>query len=84
MQATVTTKGQLTIPKSVRDRLNIEPGDKLDIIALDDDTFTFRRVKRTTLNDLAGIVPYEDPPLSDDDLVRMVHDARHAGFTLRP
>jgi len=28
-EATVTSKGQLTIPKEVRDRLGIEPGEKV-------------------------------------------------------
>lgn len=28
--ATITSKGQLTIPKSVRDELNLIPGDRLE------------------------------------------------------
>ena len=30
MHATVTSKGQVTIPKPIRDRLHLEPGDKID------------------------------------------------------
>jgi antitoxin PrlF len=30
MSTTVTQKGQVTIPKPVRDRLNIKPGSKVD------------------------------------------------------
>jgi AbrB family looped-hinge helix DNA binding protein len=30
MATTVTTKGQVTIPKPVRDRLGIEPGDAVE------------------------------------------------------
>ena len=29
--ATVTSKGQVTIPKEVRDSLNLHPGDKIEI-----------------------------------------------------
>ena len=32
--------------------------------------------RRRTLADLRGIIPYDGPPLSDDDIVRMVHEAR--------
>lgn len=30
MSATVTAKGQITIPKGVRDQLGLKPGSKLD------------------------------------------------------
>ena len=30
MSTTVTSKGQVTIPKPVRDRLNIKPGSQVD------------------------------------------------------
>ncbi len=30
MSTTVTSKGQVTIPKAVRDRLNIKPGSAVD------------------------------------------------------
>lgn len=30
--ATLTSKGQMTLPKDVRDDLKLEPGDKVDIV----------------------------------------------------
>jgi AbrB family looped-hinge helix DNA binding protein len=33
--ATLTTKGQVTIPKSVRDLLRIEAGDQIDFLVTD-------------------------------------------------
>jgi AbrB family looped-hinge helix DNA binding protein len=36
MPATVTAKGQITIPKSVRDALGVKPGSKVEFKALDD------------------------------------------------
>ena len=35
-EATVTSKGQITIPKAVRERLNLEPGDTIYFDAQDD------------------------------------------------
>ena len=31
MQTTMTNKGQVTIPKPIRDKLHLEPGDRIDI-----------------------------------------------------
>jgi AbrB family looped-hinge helix DNA binding protein len=31
-QATLTTKGQVTIPKEIRESLNLQTGDKIEII----------------------------------------------------
>lgn len=75
MQVTVTTKGQLTVPKAVRDRLQIEPGDRLDVVALDDESFMFRKRKRSTLEDLADIVKYDGPPVSLEDMDKAIGDA---------
>ena len=36
VEATMTTKGQITIPKSIRDRLRLEPGDKVYFDIRDD------------------------------------------------
>lgn len=34
-QATLTSKGQITIPKDVRDRLGLESGDQVNFIVLE-------------------------------------------------
>jgi antitoxin PrlF len=34
--STLTSKGQLVVPKAVRDRLKLKPGDRLDFIVQED------------------------------------------------
>ena len=53
MLATVTTKGQVTIPKDVRDRLDIKPNDRVDFL-LEGGRAVLIPVK--TLKDLRGAV----------------------------
>jgi AbrB family looped-hinge helix DNA binding protein len=36
MEATMTSKGQITVPKTVRDRLRLETGDKVYFDILED------------------------------------------------
>jgi AbrB family looped-hinge helix DNA binding protein len=50
---TLTSKGQTTIPKEIRDRLGLEAGDKLTFTALADGTVVMRAKTRRLL-DLAG------------------------------
>ena len=37
MNATVTSKGQITIPLKIRKTLNIKPGDKIDFLRTESD-----------------------------------------------
>lgn len=53
MLATVTSKGQVTIPKEIRDYLHIQANDKVDFV-LDGDRVLLAPVK--TLLDLRGAV----------------------------
>ena len=44
MAVTVTRKGQVTIPKRVRDRLGINPGSKIDFEVAEDGRAFLRRI----------------------------------------
>jgi antitoxin PrlF len=44
MAVTVTSKGQVTIPKLVRDRLGISPGSKVDFEIAEDGRAFLRRI----------------------------------------
>ena len=40
--ATITSKGQLTLPKAIRDLLRLGAGDRVDFIVKDDGTVVLR------------------------------------------
>lgn len=46
MLATVTEKGQVTVPKAVRDRTGIAPGSRLDFEVMEDGTLRVRVLAR--------------------------------------
>jgi antitoxin PrlF len=44
MYATLTSKGQITLPKEIRERLGLDAGSMLDFQILADNTITARQV----------------------------------------
>ncbi len=50
MLATVTTKGQVTLPKAIRDQLKIEAGTQLDFKVNADGSISARPLKRSALS----------------------------------
>lgn len=50
---TITSKGQLTIPKTVRDKLGLKPGIKVDIYS-NDNSFIGRPHRKSKILDFAG------------------------------
>jgi AbrB family looped-hinge helix DNA binding protein len=65
--ATVTSKGQTTIPKEVREGLGLQPQDKLNFTLLEDGTVIMRAKKRQ-LADLRGIAGYQGPAIATEDM----------------
>lgn len=51
--STLTSKGQTTIPKDIRDRLRIQPGDRMTFTLMPDGTVVMR-VKNKRVVELAG------------------------------
>lgn len=56
MQSTITSKGQVTVPKAIRDRLHLSPGDRIEFIVDEDGTVRVIPVSGT-LHQLKGMVP---------------------------
>jgi len=53
--ATLTSKGQATIPKSIRDRLGMKRGDRMTFTLMPDGVVVMR-VKNKDAADLAGLL----------------------------
>lgn len=62
--SSVTSKGQVTIPKDIRDALGVTEGDKIFFQA-DGDTVTIRKVPKDKLSDiLMRAKPLNEPSLA--------------------
>lgn len=73
--ATVTSKGQITIPVTVRRALGIHAGDRVDFVFHSDDRIEFRPATRS-VTELKGFFgPRTEPPLSIEEMDQAVADA---------
>ena len=53
--ATLTSKGQTTIPKAIRDSLSMKTGDRMTFTLMPDATVVMR-VKTKSVTELAGVL----------------------------
>lgn len=60
-ETTLTSKGQVTVPREIRDRLGLMSGDKLAFTLLSDGTVIVRAKTRRLL-DLAGTLTRPNQP----------------------
>lgn len=68
--ATVTSKGQITLPKSVRDRLGVETGDRVEFI---ESERGFLVVPATRdIRSLKGVVPRPRKPVSIGEMNKAI------------
>ena len=78
--ATVTSKGQITLPKPIRDRLRLAAGDRVDFVVKDDGTVVLRAVT-VDVRDLRGFLQRKGlKPLSVEAMNAVIR-RRTAGRT---
>ncbi len=63
MLATITSKGQVTLPKPIRDRLHLRPGDKIDFI-MDADGGLRVVAVTASVTELKGMLPKPRVPVT--------------------
>ncbi|MDH5275936.1 MAG: AbrB/MazE/SpoVT family DNA-binding domain-containing protein [Gammaproteobacteria bacterium] len=73
----VTSKGQITIPIEVRQRLGLETGNRVDFIEMDDGRYALMAAT-VDIRSLRGSVSKPPKPVSVEDMNRTVRE-RAAG-----
>ncbi len=58
--ATITSKSQITIPKDVREKLNLRPKDRL-LMTVQGDRIIVIPIRMRPLSELFGALPVEEP-----------------------
>lgn len=84
-RTTVSAKGQVVIPKGVRDRLKLAPGDLLDVIERPDGILLRRQMTPPSesfadiTTRIRGRINYTGPVVSIDEMDRAVAEMWAAG-----
>ncbi len=76
--ATVTSKGQVTIPQEVRTSLGVSAGDRLDFIRLDDGNYAIVPAAHS-IRSLRGIIPRPAKPVSLEDMQAAIEEKARGG-----
>jgi len=72
--ATLTSKGQITIPKEVREALGVDTGDRVEFVA--EEKGVYRVVAATRdVRHLKGIIDKPSKPVSVEEMNRAVRRA---------
>jgi len=72
MSVTITSKGQVTIPKAIRNKLHLKTGDKLEFV-LHQNSVEFIPISGS-VRDLKGMVARPDKAVSLDEMDRAIRE----------
>ena len=71
--STITTKGQVTIPKQIRTLLNIDKGDRIEFLVDNNGTVTLWPIT-TDITELKGLVSKPEKYVSLKDMKNAIRD----------
>ncbi len=71
--ATMTSKGQITIPIQVRKALGLKPGVRIDFNEIEDGVYALRPKNRSIM-EMEGCIPRPDHPISIEEMNRTILD----------
>ena len=70
MESAITVKGQATIPKPIRERLNLKPGDRVKFFMHPDGSVVL--LPKLPASALRGIVPPGQRPVTPEEMTETV------------
>lgn len=73
--STLTSKGQTTIPKDIRERLNLHPGDRLEFV-IDEDSRVLVLPASIDASELAGMLKPPAKPVTVAEMNRAIRKRR--------
>ena len=79
MEAAITAKGQATIPKAIRERLGVKPGDRIKFFVHPDGTVVL--LPKRPVSELRGIVKARRRPVTVEDMTDAAAEGAAAGAT---
>ncbi|MDX2049562.1 MAG: AbrB/MazE/SpoVT family DNA-binding domain-containing protein [Rickettsiaceae bacterium] len=74
LQSIMTSRGQVTIPAEIRDRLGLTSGNKIEFLIRDSHIIMLPINK--TVKNLKGILPKPDIVLSIDDMKEIIQNIK--------
>jgi len=80
MEAMLSSKGQVTIPKAVRDRLRINPGDRFKFFFHPDGVIILPKISTARLK---GMIPKPARPVSAEQIDRAIEEGATERFRRR-
>lgn len=83
LQSTVTSKGQITLPKALREALNLKPGDKIRFVP-DDRGGVYLRPRTYSIQDLKGILPKPERAVTLEEMDDAIADYLAEKYCGRP
>ncbi len=72
--STITSKGQMTVPKAIRDRFHLDTGDRIDFV-VEDERIVLVPATRT-LAELARVLPSSKKPVSLKEMEQAIQTRR--------
>ncbi len=79
-QTTITSKGQVTIPKKIRKALKLETGDKIEVIVVDKGEAIIRPVKKKTADVYKKLHKYSEKAIDIDTMHEVIREKMKITF----